>query len=143
MSATLAALTIAPDGDDRDRPVPFPVEDREAAYQSWRATRSLKQTAETTGIAIGTLRSWSQRDSWTRRAESEDAERAELVRSHILRKVTDQVEASIDALIRIRDDAGAAPRDRRQAAVDLLGLAGLNPAKPAEPAKPSSRYTPP
>jgi hypothetical protein len=120
----------------------FAAEDREAAYVAWKLSRSLKQTADVTGVAIGTLRSWSQRDSWVKRAESEDAERAEIARSHILNRVSGEVTKSVEVLIAIRDDATASNRDRRQAAVDLLGIFGINVSKPDPNAfpKPTMRH---
>lgn len=120
----------------------YATEDREAAYQSWLLARSVKQVSESTGIPIGTLRSWSQRDSWTQRAESEDAERTELAKSHILGRVADEVAKSVEVLVAIRDDADASNRDRRQAAVDILGIFGINVSKPdpSAHAKPTPRY---
>jgi hypothetical protein len=120
----------------------YATEDRESAYQSWHVTRSVKQVSEITGIPIGTLRSWSQRDSWTQRAESEDAERAELAKSHILGRVADEVAKSVEVLVAIRDDGGASNRDRRQAAVDILGIFGINVSKPDPHAlvKPTPHY---
>src|SRR5215218_9075407 len=136
MSATATLTVVPPPTTDELAPNRFPVEDREAAYVAWKLSRSIKQTSDVTGIPIGTLRSWSQRYSWTRRAESEDAERAEIARAHIVSKVTDQVGKSVDVLIGIRDDATASHRDRRQAAVDLLGIFGINVSKPNPDAMP-------
>jgi hypothetical protein len=139
-----AALTVVPPPTADDLALSrFPAEDREAAFQAWRICRSLKQTADVTGISIGTLRSWSQRDSWVKRAESEDAERAEIARSHILNRVAGEVTRSVEVLIAIRDDVAASNRDRRQAAVDLLAIFGISVATPDPNAfpKPTTRRT--
>jgi hypothetical protein len=120
--------------------------EKEAAFQSWRLTRSLRQAADATGVSVGTLASWHSRESWTARAESEDRERAELVRSQIVGRVVDQVAASIARVVDLRDHA-ANEKVRLDAATYLLGLAGLSPnakdgtgllaARPAPPPHPS------
>lgn len=110
--------------------------DREAAYQLWRTTggRSLRRVAEITGVAVSTLGTWSQRDGWIIRAQREDREDAESVRTGIGALITQQVARSIEVVIRIRDDEKASSKDRLNAAFWLAGVAGLAPVAKTETA---------
>lgn len=107
--------------------------EREAAYQSWRLAsgRSLRKTAEATGISLSTLAGWSGEDGWRARVEREDAEDAESLRSCIGGVVVSEAIASIQMAAKLRDDETGAvpPKVKLDAAIWLAGIAGVSPAK--------------
>jgi hypothetical protein len=107
--------------------------DHEAAYQSWKlaAGRSLRKTADATGISLSTLAGWSKEDGWPCRAQQEDHQDAESLRSCIAGVVTTEAVKSIATAAKLRDDetGKTPPKVRLDAAVWLAGLAGVAPVK--------------
>jgi hypothetical protein len=107
--------------------------EHEAAYQSWKITsgRSLRKTAEATGISLGTLATWSKDDGWQRRAQGEDDEDAKLLRGALAGVVTTEAVKSIATAAKLRDDetGKTPPKVRLDASIWLAGLAGVAPVK--------------
>ena len=107
--------------------------DREAAYQAWRfaSGRSLRKTAELTGIAHGTLGNWSKEGGWQGRARGEDAAEAESLRGALAALAATEAAKSIRVAASLRDDetGKTPPKVRLDAAVWLAGVAGVVPAK--------------
>lgn len=68
---------------DAPRP-PYSPADREAAYRVYRtgARRSLRKTAELTGIPDGTLFHWSRTEDWHQRRKANDGRDRAAMRDH-------------------------------------------------------------
>ena len=123
------------DSTDRSRHgTRYTGEDREDAYQSWKAGsgRSLRRTSEMTGIAVGTLSTWSREEGWQGRARREDAEDREAL-ARAMRGLG--VGAALRAIQRIEkladNEGGDVPhRVRFEANEWLAGIAGVSPNKP-------------
>ena len=115
--------------------------EKEAAYQAWRiaAGRSLRRTAELTGIAHGTLGNWSKDDGWQERARREDREEAESVREALHGIITGHAIRSIETAAKLRDDESGKtpPKVRLDAAVWLAGLAGVVPVQKSQVLEPA------
>jgi hypothetical protein len=135
------------DGDPRGRR--YAALDREQAYLMWKVAcrRSFTKTADVTGIAVNTLRTWHKDDGWSARAEADDDEARKVARVALAAHVVDEVQKSLDVIIAIRDDATASTRDRLNAAVYILGISGVAPVTKADSpalftaeAEPAPRY---
>lgn len=107
--------------------------DREAAYQSWKIVsgRSLRKTADLTGVSVGTLANWSKEDAWQARARGEDEEDAKSLRVALAGVVSSEAVKSIQTAATLRDDASGStpPKVRLDASIWLAGLAGVAPVK--------------
>ena len=108
--------------------------DREAAFAVYRlgARRSLRRTAEATGVSAGTIANWAREDGWPARARAEEAAEAGSVREALRLIVAGELLPSIERAVEVRDNAGGnvPPRDQLAAAAWLAGLAGVSAQKP-------------
>ena len=107
--------------------------DREAAYVSWKVAsgRSLRKTADLTGISVSTLAGWSKDDGWQERARREDAEDAESLRSALRGLHDSEALKSLRTAAALRDDESGKtpPKVRLDASIWLAGIAGIAPVK--------------
>ena len=105
--------------------------EREVVYLTWRnATgRSLRKTAERTGIALSTLAEWSKEGGWVQRAKQEDAEDTAAARASLLGRIVPGADGMLGVLEQIAHDEGAPAMARVKAAVEYCAMAGLVPPK--------------
>ncbi len=100
---------------------------RERAYLAYRdgAKRSLRKTAEVTGIPEGTLMRWSREDGWQQRLRDDDRTIAAMRRDAelaLLGKHDALIEAAYDDAMNSPD-----PRVRADLKKYLLGVLGRSP----------------
>jgi hypothetical protein len=112
----------------------YSASDRESAFLMWKVAgrRSFTKTADVTGIAVNTLRSWHHEDDWATRADAEDDDARKMAQVALAAKIVDETQKSLDTIIAIRDDKAASTRDRLNAAIYLLGISGVAPVVKAE-----------
>ena len=125
-----------PTRDDIENPTGrrYLAQDREAAFATYRAVRSLREAAKRTGIAVSTLHEWSKADGWIARADREDAEDIASARSAIGGQAMPALHRGIARLVKIVEDDASKDLDAIKA-TELLGkftgtLAPANAGKP-------------
>lgn len=105
---------------------------REAAYQTYRSIqgkRSLRKTAELTGVPFGTLTDWSRQDGWTLRLrDDDDRDRAILRRNTEMRLVAEE-DVLLDQLLYLSQEGTNQDKVKLEATKHALALLGVVPAE--------------
>src|SRR5262245_10021281 len=118
MVAAANPVSLVPLDAERDaRGRRYSDDEREAGYVIWKAHgRSSTATADRVGCAEGTIQAWRRADGWDARCAREMEAEADAARTAVAALVTPELAKSIAVVVKIRDDEGAANRDRLQAA---------------------------
>jgi hypothetical protein len=71
---------------------------QEKAYQTYRglARRSLKQTADQTGIPLGTIKSWCRSLGWVLRVRDDDLDDGLIIRDYVTRALHNDLDLVVD-----------------------------------------------
>jgi len=112
----------------------YAAQDRETAFVTYRAVRSLRETVKRTGVTVSTLHEWCKADGWIARADREDAEDIASARSAIGGQAMPALHRGIARLVKIVEDDASKDQDAIKA-TELLGkftgtLAPANAGKP-------------
>lgn len=103
--------------------------DQERAYQTYRgmARRSLRKTAEETGIPLGTLMTWCRQLGWVLRVRDDDVNDGRIMRDHALMALHNDLDNVID---RVRHIALHSQDERMalDAAKWIAGTVGIAPS---------------
>ncbi len=143
MAEPLRILPPTTNADTQKHGRRYAAQDRETAFVTYRAVRSLRETAKRTGVTVSTLHEWSKADGWIARADREDAEDIASARSAIGGQAMPALHRGIARLVKIVEDDASKDQDAIKA-TELLGkftgtLAPANAGQPLQPAAAGGR----
>lgn len=106
--------------------------DRERAYQEWRSIRgkrSLRRTAEATGIPFGTITDWSRSEGWMLRCQAEDDRARAVMRRHAEARLDGEMDVLVDRLLDLSESGTPDDKVKLEATKHALNILGFTPVQ--------------
>lgn len=104
---------------------------KEAAYQDWRVSGSLRTTARNRNLPEGTVISWCRADGWIARRAEDDEKDLAVIRAHALSRIVAEADTLAEDLLEIARSRALTKEDKiRLDAIKLsLAIIGIQPVQ--------------